>query len=84
MTVSDATPINAACSMLELTTVGLWFDYLSLGGNLAPDHLGEFLRGDRSVSDHDYDLVVHALNERFWDHGDTYPVLYADELPTAE
>ncbi len=83
MAVSDPAPINAACGMLHLGSDVLWVEYLALGGNLAPGHLLEFLDGDRSVTNHDYDLVVHVLNERFEDRGDNHPVAYADELSTA-
>lgn len=59
----------------------LWLDYFGLGGSLRRTQIGSFLAGERLISDHDHDMLVQALNERFLDRGEDHPLDYADELP---
>lgn len=80
MNATRAIPVEAARSMLELPLGELWIDYFALGGSLAPAEIQAFLAGQQPLGDHDHDLLVHALNERFVDRGEDHPLGYADEL----
>lgn len=66
--------------MLSLSVLDLWVDYVGLGGSLLPTEIEAFLLGDRRLGDHDHDVLVQALNERFLERGDDHPLAYADEL----
>jgi hypothetical protein len=77
MAVSRSEPVEAARSMLGLSTSALWIDYLALGGVLAPDELNAFLGGRRDISDHEHDILVHSLNERFTERAQDHPLAYA-------
>jgi hypothetical protein len=79
MAVSRSAPVEAARSMLGLSTSALWIDYLALGGILAPDDLTAFLDGYREISDHEHDILVHSLNERFTDRDQDHPLAYAQD-----
>jgi hypothetical protein len=78
---SRAVAVEAAREMLSMSLLELWVDYVSLGGSLSPGKIQAFLLGERLIGDHDHDVLVHALNERFFDQGDDHPLAYADELP---
>ena len=54
---------EAARQHLGLSYLDVWVSYFGLGGNLNADHLSDYLRGERDVSDIDHNVVVHALNE---------------------
>ena len=73
--------LEAARDLLELPLAQLWLDYLALGGNLPPAAIGAALSGRSGLGDHDHDLLVQALNERFVDRAQNHPLAYADELP---
>ena len=47
----------------------LWIAYFALGGVSNANRLDLYLRGATSTSDHDHNLIVHALNEVFLDRG---------------
>jgi hypothetical protein len=74
--------LEAARDVLELPLAELWLDYLSLGGSLAPATLRSALSGTVVLADHDHDVLVQALNERFGDRDQDHPLAYADELPS--
>ena len=81
MTGSRYEPVEEARVELGVSIVGLWLDYVALGGSLSAAQLGGFLSGAEQVSDHDYDMLVHAVNERFLDRAGNHPLLYAEGLP---
>jgi hypothetical protein len=73
-------------SMLEAarTTAGmsfteLWIAYFALGGAARPDVVRSYLRGWHAGS-FDYDVLAHAINERYNERGLNHPVPYRDEL----
>lgn len=66
--------------MLGLSVATVWLDCLALGGSLSPERLGAFLGGEGELSDHDHDVVAHALNERFADLALNHPLAYAEDL----
>ena len=74
--------LDAAKGMLGVSLDALWLDYFGLGGSLRRTQIGAFLAGEQSISDHDHDVLVQALNERFLDRGEDHPLDYADELLT--
>jgi hypothetical protein len=81
MALSRALALEAARDMLDMSLAELWIDYVGLGGAMLPEDIQSFLRGERRIADHDHDVLVQALNERFLQGGDDHPLAYADELP---
>ena len=57
----------------------LWIAYFSLGGTAQPDEVRAYLGGG-TVAVMDYDVLAHAINERFVDQGGNHPVPYREEL----
>ena len=58
----------------------LWLRYFELGGMSTGFELEAFLFGVLSPSDHDHDVIAHALNERFVELGGNHPVSYSGEI----
>jgi hypothetical protein len=54
----------------------LWLRYFELGGMSTGFELEAFLFGMLSPTDHDHDVIAHALNERFVELGGNHPVAY--------
>ncbi|HUE58406.1 MAG TPA: hypothetical protein VMO88_02370 [Acidimicrobiales bacterium] len=81
---SRASDLEAARDALGLTVSQLWIAYFGLGGNLLPAAISAALSGDLDLRDHDHDLLVQALNDRFSDLDQDHPIAYADELPPTE
>jgi hypothetical protein len=77
---SRAAALEAARNMLGVSLDDLWVDYLALGGNLMPFEVDACMSGSRPIDDHDHDLIVQVLNERFMDREADHPLAYADEL----
>lgn len=84
MSPDRGTALEAARTMLGLSISRLWLDYVRLGGSLPPPLLQAFLAGELDIGDHDHDMVVQALNERFIDQDHNHPLAYADELPASD
>ena len=59
----------------------LWLRYFELGGMSTALQLEAFLYGILQPTDHDHDLVAHALNERFVELGGNRPVPYLEDQP---
>jgi hypothetical protein len=72
----DLFRIDAALSHGEL-----WLRYFELGGMSTGLQLEAFLYGALRPSRPDYDIIAHALNERFVELGGNHPVPYADDEP---
>lgn len=62
-----------------LTHGELWLRYFELGGMSSALDVEAFLYGALVPSNHDHDVVAHALNERFSELGRDYPVAYSDD-----
>jgi len=62
-----------------LTHGELWLRYFGLGGMSSALQVEAFLYGALLPSDHDYDVVAHALNERFVELGGNHPVAYSED-----
>jgi hypothetical protein len=54
----------------------LWLRYFGLGGMSTGFEVEAFLYGALEPSEHDHDLIAHALNERFVELGGNHPVPY--------
>ena len=59
-----------------LTHGELWLRYFELGGMSTGFELEAFLYGVITLTPHDHDVVVHAINERFAELGEERPVAY--------
>jgi hypothetical protein len=57
----------------------LWMRYFSLGGMSTALQVEGFVHGALVPTDHDHDLVAHALNERFVELGGNHPVPYYED-----
>ncbi len=62
----------------------LWLRYFELGGMSSALQVEAYLYGALLPSDHDYDVVAHALNERFVELGGNHPVAYSDSQTVTE
>jgi hypothetical protein len=63
----------------DLTHRELWMRYFELGGMSTNLQLEAFLYGALQPTDHDHDVIAHALNERFSEMGRNHPVPYAED-----
>ncbi|MGO8859862.1 MAG: hypothetical protein ACLQRH_03700 [Acidimicrobiales bacterium] len=54
----------------------LWLRYFELGGMSSALELQAVLYGALIPSDHDHDVIAHAINERFVELGGNHPVAY--------
>lgn len=59
-----------------LTHGELWLRYFELGGMSTALQVDAFLYGALQPTAHDYDVLAHALNERFVELGGNHPVPY--------
>jgi hypothetical protein len=60
----------------------LWLRYFELGGMNTGCELRAFLCGALEPSDHEHDVIAHAINERFLELGKNHPVTYSrDPIP---
>ena len=57
----------------------LWMRYFELGGMSTALQLEAFLYGALRPTAIDYDVVAHALNERFVELGGNHPVAYSED-----
>jgi hypothetical protein len=55
----------------------LWLRYFELGGMSTGFELEAYLYGVLAPSDHDHDVIAHALNERFVEIGGNHLVAYS-------
>lgn len=58
-----AADLRASLGDSGLSTHQLWDRALHLGGDLTPDQVRECLAGRRALSDHEHDVLAHALHE---------------------
>jgi hypothetical protein len=71
--------LEAARAEAEMSFDELWMAYYALGGWAPPELVRAYLDGS-STSTIDYDVLAHALNERFTDRGGDHPVPYRGDL----
>ena len=69
--------LNVARVEAGLSVDELWLRYFELGGMSTAVELEAHLYGALATTDHNHDLIAHALNERFVELGRNHPVPYA-------
>lgn len=73
--------LNDARCNAGLSQDDLWLRYFGLGGMTPALELDAIVQGALVAGDHDHDVVVHALNERFSELGRNHPVPYQSDSP---
>lgn len=81
MATSPADQLDQARQAADLTQGDLWFRYFELGGMSTPFEVDAYLFGALLPTPHDYNVLAHALNERFVELGGDHPVPYAETDP---
>lgn len=76
----SAGALRAGLALSGMTVDNLWLAYVSLGGTMTSPQLAHSLQAPGNESKYEHDLLAHAVNEYFLDHGLAGPVPYADEL----
>jgi hypothetical protein len=72
------TTLQRACAEAGLGIGELWLRYFALGGIGSPVEVDAYVHGGLQPSDHEYDMLVHAINERFLELGGEHSVPYSD------
>jgi hypothetical protein len=62
-----------------LTHPDLWLRYFGLGGMSTAFEVEAYLYGALEPTEHDRDVLAHALNERFTEMGRNHPVPYSED-----
>jgi hypothetical protein len=70
------TALESARREARLSPQELWLRYFGLGGFSTLDDLWSYLNGSKTPDDHNYDLLVDALNERFMETGHNRHIPY--------
>jgi hypothetical protein len=68
--------LESARQVLDLSVFELWVEYFALGGLSDAPTLDAYLRGDKSATDVDHNLIAQALNETFAERHQNSPVPY--------
>jgi hypothetical protein len=78
MSFQDAQGLDLAREELGLSRVELFIRYFALGGTVECHRIDGFLDGrTEGLERVEYDMLVHALNERCSDLGLDHPVPYS-------
>jgi hypothetical protein len=78
MTFQDAQGIDLAREQVGLSRTELFVRYFALGGSNDPGAIEAFLEGRTETLERvDYDMLVHAVNERFSELGLNHRVPYS-------
>jgi len=75
--MSDGTALDKARQLADVTVADLWLRYFGLGGTESRSDLTSLLRGDLEFGPGQYDVLVHALNERFVELDMNHPIPYS-------
>jgi hypothetical protein len=81
-TVSDLSVLEAAREQAGLSAWQLWLRYFALGGSALASDVARHLRTGDVLSDHEHEVLVHALNERFVEMDLDHPLSYAKDSPS--
>ena len=73
----DGAALDNARQLADVSVRDLWMRYFALGGTASRANLSALLRGDREFGEDQYDVLVHAINERFVELDMNHPVPYA-------
>ena len=74
---SDMLELARQDAMLSIGA--LWLRYFELGGMGTAVELEAYLCGALRPSPHEYDVLAHALNERFFELGEKPLIPYSDD-----
>jgi hypothetical protein len=74
---SDRLELARQDAMLSIGA--LWLRYFELGGMGTAVELEAYLCGALRPSPHEYDVLAHSLNERFFELGGDYLIPYSDD-----
>lgn len=74
-----ADELDRARQRAKLTQAELWFRFFELGGMSTSLEVDAYLHGALKPTAHEYDVLAHALNERFSELGGDHPVPYSDD-----
>jgi hypothetical protein len=74
---SDRRALERARKRSGMSLDELWVAYFELGGKADPVELEAFVKGLMSPDPYQYNVIAHALNERFMSLGQDHPVAYA-------
>ena len=77
--MADGAALEVARLALRLPVLDLWIAYFALGGLGDASHLRQYLGGGAITTDHDHNLIVHALNEVYSERGRDSPVPYRND-----
>jgi hypothetical protein len=73
---ADASVLAAAREQAQLSGWELWLRYFALGGTATREGLECHIMGGGVLDDHQNDVLVHALNERFAEMDLGHPLPY--------
>jgi hypothetical protein len=76
--IPDAAVLDQARREVGLSIDQLWVSYFEIGGKADPLELEAILRGMIEPEPYQYNVIAHALNERFMDRGEDHPVRYVE------
>lgn len=71
--------LNQARLDAGLSLAELWLRYFELGGMRSPLEVEAYVYGALQPTDHDHDVLAHAINERFVELGGDHPVPYRQD-----
>lgn len=75
----DGLALDNARHLADVSVGDLWLRYFGLGGIATLAALRALLRGESRFSAPQYDVLAHALNERFVELDMGHPVPYASD-----
>ncbi len=79
--VPDAIVLESGLRDSGLSMDELWLRYFELTGEASLLELEAYLHGALPPDPLQYDMIAHALNERFMEMGRDHPVPYVEENP---
>jgi hypothetical protein len=74
----DVAILERAREQTGMSLDELWVNYFGLGGKAGPVELEAFVRGLLKPDSYQYNVIAHALNERFMSQGRDHPVHMLD------
>lgn len=76
--MSEPTSVLAtALEQAEMSLRSLWLRYVGLGGTATIAQVDAHIRDETSLDEHQHDVLVHALNERFFEMDLDHPLPYS-------
>jgi hypothetical protein len=79
MSDQPADELDRARIDARLSHAELWLRYFELGGMGDPVEVEAYLHGLLLATDHEHDVLAHAINERIVELGGNHPVPYSHD-----